>query len=57
MWYPSATTVKRNATSSLPGGGSLSKSKETWVVKSGRESCGKTKDEVERELRKNGSIS
>ena len=50
MWYPSAVSVKRNVTASLPGQGGVSKSKETWIVKSGCDKCGKTQEEVEKKL-------
>jgi hypothetical protein len=56
MWYPSATTIKRNATASLPGGGSISKTKTTWVVKTGCSECGKNMEEVERKLSEEGII-
>jgi hypothetical protein len=54
LYFPSAVSVKRNVTASLPGKGSISKSRETWIVQSGCINCGKGKDEVERELRKEG---
>jgi hypothetical protein len=56
MWFPSAVSVKRNVTASLPGKGSLNKSKESWIVKSGCSECGKSLEDVEKQLRKEGYI-
>jgi len=55
-WYPSAVSIKRNATASLPGKGSVSKSKEVWLVLSGCKVCGKSQEEVESEFKKRGII-
>ncbi|MEM3112544.1 MAG: hypothetical protein QXY90_05845 [Candidatus Anstonellales archaeon] len=56
MWFPAAVSVKRNVTASLPGQGSLSKSRETWIIKSGCLECGKTQEEVEKRLKQEGII-
>jgi len=55
-WYPSSSKVSLNKTASLPGQGSMSKSKEVWIVLSGCSKCGKSQDEVESELKKRGLI-
>ena len=52
LYFSSAVSFKRNVTASLPGLGSLQKSKEVWLTPSGCTKCGKSKEEVERELRK-----
>ena len=46
--------MKRAVTASLPGKGTFHKSRDVWIVQSGCNSCGKKKEEVETELRKNG---
>ena len=56
VYIPSAVSVTRNATASLPGRGSLRKSKEVWIIQSGCDNCGKSKEEVENEMRKHGVI-
>jgi hypothetical protein len=33
--FPSAVSFKRNVTASLPGLGSIQKSKEVWIIQSG----------------------
>lgn len=32
LYFPSTISVKRNVTASLPSKGSISKSKDTWIV-------------------------
>lgn len=54
MWFPSAVSVKRNMTASLPGKGSASKSRDTWIVKSGCLECGKSQEDVDKQFRKDG---
>ncbi len=56
LYFPSAVSVKRNVTASLPGRGSLNKSRETWIVKSGCLECGKSQEEIEKELKRGGII-
>lgn len=56
MWFPSAVSVKRNVSASLPGLGSLNKSRETWIVKSGCSGCGKSQEDVEKEMKKKDII-
>ncbi len=48
--------MKRAVTASLPGKGTFHKSRDVWIVQSGCNSCGKKKEEVETELRKNRVI-
>lgn len=54
MWFPSAVSVKQNKTTSLSGRGSISKSRDTWIVKSGCPECGKSQEEVEKQFQKEG---
>lgn len=56
MWYPSAVSVRKNKTASLPGKGTVNKSKEVWIVKSGCGVCRKPMEEVEAEMKKQGII-
>lgn len=53
-WFPSAISIKRNSTASLPGKGSVNKSRDTWIVQSGCSDCGKSQEDVEIQLRKEG---
>jgi len=56
-WYiPGAWSVKRTGKTSLPGSKRVSKSSEVWLIKSGCPLCGKSQEEVEKELRKRGMI-
>lgn len=55
-YFPSALSIKRNVTASLPGKGSIYKSKEVWIVLSGCGLCGKSREEVEKKLREEGII-
>jgi hypothetical protein len=52
MWFPSSVSVKRNVTVSLPGHVSLSKNKESWIIKSGCPECSKSLEEVEKEYQR-----
>lgn len=56
LYFPSAWSVKRKSTKTLPGKGSISKSAEVWIIQSGCNACGKSQEEVEKELRKEGII-
>ena len=56
QWYHSAVSIKRNSSSSLPGKGSFSKSKEVWMVLSDCKTCGKSKEEIEKEFKERGTI-
>lgn len=56
LYFPGAWSHKMKRTKTLPGSGSVSKSSDTWLIKSGCSICGKTQEEVEKELRKQGTI-
>ena len=56
IFIPGAVSVKRAVTASLPGKGTFHKSRGVWIVQSACDRCGKSQEEVERELRKNGMI-
>jgi len=56
LYIPGAWSHKMKRTSTLPGGGSASKSSDTWLIQSGCSVCGKSQEEVEKELRKKGTI-
>lgn len=56
LYFPGAVSEQRRKTASLPGGKSFHKSAETWIIQSGCKVCGKTEEEVEKELRKQGNI-
>jgi hypothetical protein len=56
-WFiPGAWSHKIKRTKTLPGGGSVSRSSDVWLIKSGCSVCGKSQEEVEEELRKRGII-
>lgn len=52
LYFPSQWSVKAKRTKTLPGGGSVSKSAEVWLIQSGCKFCGKSAEEVEKELRR-----
>ncbi len=56
IYIPGAVSIKRAITASLPGKGTFHKSRDVWIIQSGCDECGKSKDEVEKELRKNEVI-
>ncbi|MEM5868912.1 MAG: hypothetical protein QXL09_03105 [Candidatus Aenigmatarchaeota archaeon] len=52
-WYiPGAWSIKRKSTKTLPGHGTIYKSSDIWIIKSGCNVCGKSQEEVEKELKK-----
>jgi hypothetical protein len=56
-WYiPGAWSHKMKRTKTLPGSGSVSKSSDVWLIQSGCLKCGKSVEEVEKELRNKGTI-
>ena len=52
LYFPGAWSQKMKRTKTLPGGGSVSKSKDEWIIQSGCPVCGKSAEEVEKELRR-----
>lgn len=50
LYFPSAWSVKRKSTKTLPGQGTIHKSSEEWIIQSGCPVCGKSDEEVEKEL-------
>lgn len=56
-WFiPGAWSVKAKRTKTLPGSGSVSRSTDMWLIKSGCSICGKSREEVENELKKKNII-
>jgi len=56
-WYiPATWSFKRKSTKTLPGPGTPTKSPDIWLIKSGCNICGKSQEEVEKELRRQGII-
>ncbi|MCM8803502.1 MAG: hypothetical protein NC827_09420 [Candidatus Omnitrophica bacterium] len=56
-WYiPGAISVKRSGARSLPGKKVIEKSSDIWLIKSGCSVCGKSQEEIEKELKKKGII-
>ncbi|MHA1677556.1 MAG: hypothetical protein ACTSW3_02115 [Promethearchaeota archaeon] len=56
LYFPSVWSVKRKSTKTLPGSGTISKSKEEWIIQSGCPVCGKSAEEVEKELKRKNII-
>lgn len=56
LYFPSVWSQKAKRTKTLPGGGSVSKSKEVWIIKTGCSACGKSSEDVEKELKAKGMI-
>lgn len=56
LYFPSVASEKRSGRSSLGSGRSVKKSSDLWLVQSGCNVCGKSKEEVENELRKKDII-
>ncbi|MEM5882974.1 MAG: hypothetical protein QXQ77_01895 [Candidatus Aenigmatarchaeota archaeon] len=55
-WYiPGAVSVKRGSCRGLPKF-TRHKSPDVWIIKSGCDVCGKSQEEVEKELRRKGII-
>jgi len=56
-WFiPGAWSIKQRKTASLPGRQAPSKSQDIWLIKSGCNICGKSQEEIERELKKRSII-
>lgn len=56
LYIPGAWSHKMKRTKTLPGSGSVSKSADTWLIQSGCSVCGKSQEEVEKELIRKGVI-
>ena len=54
LYFPSTWSEKHGGRNSLGRGVSVSKSASAWIVQSGCGSCGKSQEEVEKQLRKEG---
>jgi len=56
-WYiAGAVQEKRTGRSSLGSGKSITKSSDVWMIQSGCNVCGKSVEEVEKELKKQNMI-
>jgi len=56
-WYiPSVTTMKKQISATFGSKTRKSKSAEVWLIKSGCNICGKSQEEVEKELKNKGII-
>lgn len=56
LYFRGAWSHKMKRTKTLPGGGSASRSKDEWLVRSGCNICGKTQEEIEKELKRKNII-
>lgn len=56
LYFPGAWGVKSTGKNSLGSGKHVSKSSDTWVVQSGCTVCGKSIEEVEKELKRKDII-
>jgi len=56
-WYiPGAWGEKVAKTGSLPGSKKVQRSADIWLIKSGCSLCGKSQEEVEKELKRKNAI-
>jgi len=51
IYFPGAWSVKRSVTATFGGKNRKIKSSDIWLIKSGCNSCGKSQEEVEKELK------
>lgn len=56
LYFSGVWGEKRTGRSSLGSGKSIKKSSDNWIIQSGCSICGKSEDEVEKKLRKDGII-
>lgn len=56
LYIPGVWSERRTGRSSLGKGRSIRKSSDTWLIQSGCNLCGKSKEEVERKLKEKGII-
>ncbi len=56
-WYiPSTATIKRTKTATFGSQKRYVRTKDIWIIKSGCNICGKSKEEVEKEFKRLGII-
>lgn len=56
LYFPSVLSVKSSGRSSIGSGKYFRESANTWLIQSGCSNCGKSQEEVEKELRKKNII-
>jgi hypothetical protein len=56
LHFPSVWQEKRSITATFGSRRRLSKSKDVWIIQSGCSICGKSKEEVEKELKNRNII-
>jgi len=56
LHFPSVKQEKRSITATFGSRKLISKSKDIWIIQSGCNVCGKSKEDIERELKKRGVI-
>lgn len=56
LYFPSVVSVKKERSATFGSKTSKSKSSETWLIKYGCSECGKSSEEVEKELKKKNII-
>jgi len=56
LYFPSVKSQKTRSTSALGKVTHFTKSQDIWLIQSGCSVCGKSKEEVEKKLRKNNII-
>jgi hypothetical protein len=52
LHFPSVWSFKRKSTETLPDRGTFRKSVQVWIIQSGCSVCGKSKEEVKKELKR-----
>jgi transcription elongation factor Elf1 len=56
LYFPSVWSEKRSLTATFGSRRKLKKSKESWIIQSGCNVCGKSKEEVEKKLKEENII-
>lgn len=56
LYFPSVIQEKRRVSATFGAKSERKRSSETWIIQSGCSLCGKSAEEVEKELKKRGII-
>ena len=56
LYFPSATKIRQKTSSTFGSTKERVKSSEVWIIQSGCSKCGKSEEEVEKELKNKGVI-
>lgn len=56
LYFPSVTSERRRVSATFGAKKDRTRTSEAWIIQSGCSACGKSEDEVEKELKKKGVI-